>query len=138
VPIDLRYGGKGAPFQRLTHFPTQMATQDATIAVLVVDLPDREDDSFQLVRYGLYALRQAHNNGMRFKDFRVPKGNLLKPAVGDGLTIAYHGLNLRRPPLCAGASGTASASRRQRAGAEGKGRPAWPGSATTTSLTPPA
>jgi alkylation response protein AidB-like acyl-CoA dehydrogenase len=79
---------------------------DRKPAVLVVDLPDREDDSFQLVRYGLYALRQAHNNGMRFKDFRVPKGNLLKPAVGDGLTIAYHGLNLGRLSLCAGAAGT--------------------------------
>jgi len=74
--------------------------------VLVVDLPDQENEHFQLVAYGLYALRQAHNNGMRFSNFRVPKANLLKPSVGDGLTIAYHGLNLGRLSLCAGAAGT--------------------------------
>jgi alkylation response protein AidB-like acyl-CoA dehydrogenase len=79
---------------------------DKKPAVLVVDLPEKENASFQLVGYGLYALRQAHNNGMRFENFRVPKTNLLKPAVGDGLTIAYHGLNLGRLSLCAGAAGT--------------------------------
>ncbi len=75
-------------------------------AVLVVDLPPEENEQFRLVRYGLYALRQAHNNGLVFKDFRVPKENLLKPSVGDGLTIAYHGLNRGRLSLCAGASGS--------------------------------
>src|SRR5262249_40101380 len=30
--------------------------------------------------------------------------NLLKPKVGDGLTIAYHGLNLGRIALCAAAA----------------------------------
>src|SRR5262249_52624500 len=78
---------------------------DKKPAVLVVDLPDQENEHFQLVRYGLYALRHAHNNGLRFKDFRVPKENLLKPAVGDGLTIGYHGLNLGRLSLCANAAG---------------------------------
>ncbi len=34
------------------------------------------------------------------------RANLLKPPVGDGLTIAYHGLNLGRLALCAGAAGT--------------------------------
>jgi hypothetical protein len=36
----------------------------------------------------------------------VPKENLLVPPVGDGLTIAYHGLNLGRVTLCAGAAGS--------------------------------
>ncbi len=36
----------------------------------------------------------------------MPKDNLLKPPVGDGLTIAYHGLNLGRVSLCAGAAGS--------------------------------
>ena len=40
------------------------------------------------------------------KDFRVPAANLLKPVKGDGLTIAYHGLNLGRVSLCANAAGT--------------------------------
>ena len=39
-------------------------------------------------------------------DFRVPAANLLKPVKGDGLTVAYHGLNLGRVALCANASGT--------------------------------
>jgi alkylation response protein AidB-like acyl-CoA dehydrogenase len=79
---------------------------DGKPAVLVVDLPAEENEHFRVKTYGLYALRQAYNNGLVFKDFRVPRGNLLKPPVGDGLTIAYHGLNLGRLSLCAGASGS--------------------------------
>ncbi len=75
-------------------------------AVLIVDLPDAEDEHFQLRRYGLYALKHTHNQGIIFKNFRVPKENLLTPTRGDGLTIAYHGLNLGRVALCANASGT--------------------------------
>lgn len=75
-------------------------------AVLIADLPDREDEHFRLSRYGLFALRQAHNNGLRFRGFRVPRANLLRPARGDGLTIAYHGLNRGRVALCATAAGS--------------------------------
>ena len=78
---------------------------DGKPAVLVAQLPDHDNDQFRFKTYGLYALRQAYNQGMLFNGFRVPKANLLKPAVGDGLTIAYHGLNLGRLALCAGASG---------------------------------
>ena len=74
-------------------------------AVLIVDLPEAETEHFRLKRYGLYALKHAHNNGLIFRDFRVPKENLLEPARGDGLTVAYHGLNLGRVALCAGAAG---------------------------------
>jgi hypothetical protein len=58
------------------------------------------------VPYGLYALRHGYNNGLRFNRFRVPAENLLVPKLGDGLTIAYHGLNLGRIALCASAAGT--------------------------------
>ena len=75
-------------------------------AVLIADLPEEETESFTMKRYGLYALRRAHNNGLVFRNFRVPAENLLKPKVGDGLTIAYHGLNLGRIALCANAAGT--------------------------------
>jgi alkylation response protein AidB-like acyl-CoA dehydrogenase len=75
-------------------------------AVLVADLPERENEHFQLVTYGLLALRHLHNHGLRFRDFRVPRQNLLQPASGDGLTIAYHGLNLGRVALCATAAGS--------------------------------
>ncbi len=79
---------------------------DGKPAVLVADLPPQENEHFAVVPYGIYALRQAYNNGLRFHNFRVPKSNLLKPVQGDGLTIAYHGLNLGRLSLCAGASGS--------------------------------
>jgi len=75
-------------------------------AVLIADLPDREDEHFQVVKYGLYALKHSYNNGLRFRDFRVPAANLLKTTAGDGLTVAYHGLNLGRVALCATAAGT--------------------------------
>jgi alkylation response protein AidB-like acyl-CoA dehydrogenase len=79
---------------------------DGKPAVLIADLPPQENEHFQIVPYGLYALRHAYNNGLRFKNFRVPRANLLKPPLGDGLTIAYHGLNLGRLALCAGAAGS--------------------------------
>jgi alkylation response protein AidB-like acyl-CoA dehydrogenase len=79
---------------------------DGKPAVLIADLPPAETEQFRLKTYGLYALRQAYNNGLVFKDFRVPRSNLLTPPLGDGLTIAYHGLNLGRLSLCAGAAGS--------------------------------
>jgi alkylation response protein AidB-like acyl-CoA dehydrogenase len=79
---------------------------DGKPAVLITDLPDEENEHFQIVTYGLYALKQAYNIGMIFKDFRVPKENLLQTTRGDGLTIAYHGLNRGRIALCANAAGT--------------------------------
>ena len=75
-------------------------------AVLVADLPAQENEHFQLRKYGLYALKHTYNQGIIFKDFRVPAENLLTPPRGDGLTIAYHGLNLGRVALCANAAGT--------------------------------
>jgi alkylation response protein AidB-like acyl-CoA dehydrogenase len=75
-------------------------------AVLIAELPPEENEQFRLKRYGLYALKHAHNNGLLFNRLRVPRANLLKPPVGDGLTIAYHGLNLGRLALCATAAGS--------------------------------
>jgi len=72
-------------------------------AVLIAELPE-ENDSFQFVHYGLYALKNAYNRGLKFNRFHVPKENLLVPKMGDGLTIAYHGLNLGRLALCASAA----------------------------------
>ncbi len=74
-------------------------------AVLIVDLPEVENENFQLKTYGLFALKHAYNYGILFRDFRVPVENLLAPNRGDGLTIAYHGLNLGRVALCANAAG---------------------------------
>lgn len=79
---------------------------DKRPAVLVVDLPREENEQFQLRKYGLWALKHTYNQGIIFKNLRVPAANLLKPTRGDGLTIAYHGLNLGRISLCANAAGT--------------------------------
>src|SRR5690349_1925370 len=75
-------------------------------AVLIVELPKQENENFQLRKYGLYALKHTYNRGIIFRDFRVPAANLLTAPRGDGLTIAYHGLNLGRVALCANAAGT--------------------------------
>ncbi len=74
-------------------------------AVLIVELPREENDQFQMVNYGLYALKHTWNRGLKFNKLRVPRENLLVPKQGDGLTIAYHGLNLGRLALCATAAG---------------------------------
>lgn len=79
---------------------------DGKPAVLIVELPPEENDQFQLRKYGLWALKHTYNRGIIFRDFRVPAANLLTPPRGDGLTIAYHGLNLGRIALCANAAGT--------------------------------
>jgi alkylation response protein AidB-like acyl-CoA dehydrogenase len=75
-------------------------------AVLIADLPEAENEHFHLKKYGLYALKHTYNRGIVFQDFRVPAENLLVPKRGDGLTIAYHGLNLGRVALCATAAGS--------------------------------
>ncbi len=75
-------------------------------AVLIAELPPEENEQFYLKTYGLWALKHTHNNGLIFNKFRVPKENLLVPKNGDGLTIAYHGLNLGRLSLYANAAGT--------------------------------
>lgn len=74
-------------------------------AVLIADLPRSETPEFQLKKYGLYALKHAYNQGILFNGLRVPRANLLDAGRGDGLTIAYHGLNRGRVALCANAAG---------------------------------
>jgi alkylation response protein AidB-like acyl-CoA dehydrogenase len=78
---------------------------DGKPSVLIVDLPPQENENFQLRKYGIYALKHTYNQGIVFRNFRVPAANLLKPSRGDGLTIAYHGLNLGRVAVCATAAG---------------------------------
>jgi len=79
---------------------------DGKPAVLIVELPATENEQFQFRQYGLWALKHTHNRGLHFNNFRVPAENLLSVPKGDGLTIAYHGLNLGRISLCANAAGT--------------------------------
>ena len=41
--------------------------------MLIVDLPEQENEHFQLRKYGLYALKHTNNQGIIFRDFRVPR-----------------------------------------------------------------
>jgi alkylation response protein AidB-like acyl-CoA dehydrogenase len=78
---------------------------DGKPATIIAELPGQENEHFKIHKYGLHALKHTYNQGLIFKDFEVPKENLLVPPIGDGLTIAYHGLNLGRLALCAASSG---------------------------------
>ena len=79
---------------------------DQKPALLICELPEVENDQFQRFHYGLHALRHTDNCGLRFCNFPVPVENRIVPPHGDGLTIAYHGLNRGRVALCAIAAGT--------------------------------
>lgn len=78
---------------------------DREPAVLIVELPKTEDEHFFMRRYGQYALKHTPNCGLVFRDFRVPVDHRLYAAGGNGLTIAYHGLNRGRVAVCAQAAG---------------------------------
>lgn len=78
---------------------------DGQPAVLICELPDLENENFRIVRYGQHALKHTLNAGLAFQDFRVSAANRLQPGTGNGLTIAYHGLNRGRTALCAAAAG---------------------------------
>jgi alkylation response protein AidB-like acyl-CoA dehydrogenase len=81
--------------------------------VLIAQLPDQEDETFQLVPYGIHAVQHIYNQGIKFNKFIVPAKNLLKVLnprtkemeMGKGLLIAYHGLNRGRVALDANAAG---------------------------------
>ena len=53
-------------------------------AVLIVDLPREENEQFQMVNYGLYALKHTWNRGLKFNRLRVPQENLLVPGRATG------------------------------------------------------
>jgi alkylation response protein AidB-like acyl-CoA dehydrogenase len=78
---------------------------DGKPSVLIAELPKVEDETFRVKHYNIKALRRTYNNGLVFTNFRVPKANLLEAPRGNGLIIAYHGLNYGRVALCANSAG---------------------------------
>jgi hypothetical protein len=48
-----------------------------TARIHIVELPREENEHFQLRKYGLWALKHTYNRGIVFRDFRVPRQNLL-------------------------------------------------------------
>lgn len=75
---------------------------DGELRMLMVELPDAEDDHFHLVRYGVRAFRHVSHRALLFDELSVPAGNLLE---APGLVVAYHALNHGRVAICAGAAG---------------------------------
>lgn len=74
--------------------------------VLIVELPQEENEHYWLTRYKLSALQELRNYGVNFSGLRVPLANWIHPKnVPNGLTIAYHLLNRGRVSVCAVAAG---------------------------------
>jgi alkylation response protein AidB-like acyl-CoA dehydrogenase len=70
--------------------------------VVLVELPEEEDEHYSLTRYKLAALKELRNYGVNFNGYRVPLRNWIRPrSVPNGLTIAYHLLNRGRVSVCA-------------------------------------
>jgi len=78
---------------------------EGRLEMLLVELPWREDEHFQIVSYGLRAPAHLANAGLRFRELPVPAANLLVPRAGDGRSIAFRALNHGRVAVCAAASG---------------------------------
>jgi alkylation response protein AidB-like acyl-CoA dehydrogenase len=77
---------------------------DGKISALIAHLPETQNEHFQINRYKIDVLKHIENVELIFKDFRVPKENLLG-RVGDGMKVAYDGLNFGRLAVLAGAAG---------------------------------
>ena len=92
---NVHYGGLVSVVCRIDNKPQ----------VLLVEIPDSDTETFKIGHYKIHALAKLNNNSLTFTNHRVPKENLISLDKGDGLTVAYHGLNLGRISLCANASG---------------------------------
>jgi hypothetical protein len=75
---------------------------DGELRMLVLELPDAEDDHFQLVHYGVRAFRHVAHRALVFHQLEVPADNLLD---APGLVVTYHALNHGRVAVCACAAG---------------------------------
>lgn len=76
-------------------------------AVVLAQLPDRDEGGFRLAHYPLHPLKHAHNAALVFDEFEVQEHDLLRPpADRDGMQIVWHGLNRGRVTLAAQAAGT--------------------------------
>lgn len=74
--------------------------------VVIVELPEEENEQYWLTRYKLSSLKELRNYGVNFNGLRVPLANWIHPKnVPNGLTIAYHLLNRGRVSVCAVTSG---------------------------------
>jgi alkylation response protein AidB-like acyl-CoA dehydrogenase len=73
--------------------------------MVLIELPEREDEHFRIATYSLKAPAHIANVGLVFDNLPVPAANVLRPTRGDGRSIAYHALNHGRVAVCANAAG---------------------------------
>lgn len=78
---------------------------DGRHEMVLIELPENEDERFRTVTYGLKALAHMKNVGLVFDNLPVPAANVLHSPRGDGRAIAYHALNYGRTAVCAGSAG---------------------------------
>lgn len=79
---------------------------DERLEVFVIDLPERENEHFELVPNPLHPLRHTINQGLRLRALPVPESaRLPSPLDKDGRAIVFHGLNRGRAGICALAAG---------------------------------
>lgn len=77
-------------------------------SVMIAELPGEDTETFRLEKYKIHALKHLYNHALHFDNFVIPKENLIEVPYGDGLTIAYHGLNRGRIAIAANATGMMS------------------------------
>ena len=77
---------------------------DGRHEVVIIELPQQEDERFHTLTYHLKALAHIKNVGLVFDKLPVPAANVLRPAHGDGRSIAYCALNHGRLAMCANAA----------------------------------
>lgn len=87
------------------HLAGVMCLIDGRSEMLLVELPEVEDEHFHLVRYPLRALTHLPNAGLAFRELPVPAENLVASPTGDGRQIAYRALNRARIAVGANAAG---------------------------------
>ena len=69
--------------------------------MLIADLPPQENEQFQLVNTACTPSSTRTTTASSSTTSACRRRTCCKPPQGDGLTIAYHGLNLGRVALCA-------------------------------------
>jgi len=84
-----------------------LAMLDGKPAVVLVQLPDTDTDTFRLRHYAIHPLKHTANAALEFSECEVSPDDVLAPPAGsDGMAIVWHGLNRGRTTLAAQAAGT--------------------------------
>jgi alkylation response protein AidB-like acyl-CoA dehydrogenase len=75
------------------------------LEMLLVELPARQSERFEIVEYRLRAPAHCLNVGLRFRELPVPAANLITAEPGGGRAVAHRALSHGRVAVCANAAG---------------------------------